>query len=322
MKKSLVLGVITLGAASMLCGFDTAETVESLSAKMTEAEAEMDGLSMEMTMNLDAPLNISDGTNTSTLAINAGATLSADYTVSPFAMKMDGTVNVSALTANQTISEQAYAVTDENGDLKMYVYAEDSSTGEGEWTVQTADGLNIEELMVQSSSLSLSDMADWGISFELAPEAADVDGTECYLLSTTMDVSTLETLLNYSAELIGEEMPEDLSTYLALLEGLKLNVEYYIDAATYLPVKVHMDMEGSDLSIINQLITAQIASATSDEAASSTAELVLNDLSIDAVYTYGDIAEIVVPDEALAAEAENGTTDLSDLADEVENSLE
>jgi hypothetical protein len=273
-------------------------------------------------MNLDAPLNISDGTNTSTLAINAGATLSADYTVSPFAMKMDGTVNVSALTANQTISEQAYAVTDENGDLKMYVYAEDSSTGEGEWTVQTADGLNIEELMVQSSSLSLSDMADWGISFELAPEAADVDGTECYLLSTTMDVSTLETLLNYSAELIGEEMPEDLSTYLALLEGLKLNVEYYIDAATYLPVKVHMDMEGSDLSIINQLITAQIASATSDEAASSTAELVLNDLSIDAVYTYGDIAEIVVPDEALAAEAENGTTDLSDLADEVENSLE
>jgi hypothetical protein len=165
-------------------------------------------------------------------------------------------------------------------------------------------------------------MADWGISFELAPEAADVDGTECYLLSTTLDASSLETLLDKSAELTGEELPEEFSTYLALLDGLKLDMDYYVDTTTYLPVKMHMDMNDSDLSIINQLITAQFANFTSDEATSSTAELVLNDLSIDAVYTYGDVAEIVVPDEALAAEAENGTTSLSDLADEVEDSIE
>jgi hypothetical protein len=305
----------------MLCGFDNAETVDSLSEKMAEAAAGIDGMSIEMTINVDAPLNISDGTNTSTLAINADGSFTADYTVSPFAMKMDGSISLSALTANETVSEQAYLVTDENGGVKMYVYAEDSTTGEGEWTVQTMDELNIEELMAKSASLSMTDMADWGITFELASEAADVDGTECYLLSTSMDVTTLETLLDKSTEMTGEELPDELSSYLSLLDGLKLDLTYYVDAATYLPIKVHMDMNDSDLTIINQLITAQLAGFSSDEAAASTAELVLNDLSIDAAYTYGSVAEITVPQEALDAEA-NGATGLSDLAEEVESTIE
>ena len=54
MKKKLLLGLTVLGAASMLCGFDSAETADSLYQKMLDATTDASGASMSMEMNLDA----------------------------------------------------------------------------------------------------------------------------------------------------------------------------------------------------------------------------------------------------------------------------
>lgn len=62
MKKKLLLGLTVLGAASMLCGFDSAETADSLYQKMLDATTDASGASMSMGMNLDAAINVSDGT--------------------------------------------------------------------------------------------------------------------------------------------------------------------------------------------------------------------------------------------------------------------
>lgn len=318
MKKKFLLGLVTLGAASMLCGFDSAETVDTLSEKMNAASTAAESMSAAMAMNLDAAVNVSDGTTDSSIALAANGNFNIACLINPFSMKMDGAMKVSSLGQNQDVKMEAYYVTDENGDMKMYIYSEDSATGTGEWQVETEEGFNIDELMALSTenAMSFSDLADWGLVFELAPEAADVDGVECYLLSTTMDSASISTILSKTSELTGEDLTADadVSMALSMLDGLKLNLEYYIDATTYLPVKVHMDMNGSDLSTINQLIAASMASADSE--GTTTTELVLNDLSIDMTTSFGAVDPITVPEEALAAEAA-GTESAAEAATEV-----
>ena len=74
MKKKLLLGLTVLGAASMLCGFDSAETADSLYQKMLDATTDASGASMSMEMNLDAAINVSDGTTDSSLGITMSGT--------------------------------------------------------------------------------------------------------------------------------------------------------------------------------------------------------------------------------------------------------
>lgn len=323
MKRKIVLGVAALGAASMLCGFDSAETADSLYQKMQEASSSAEGFSADISFNLDAAVNISDGTTDSSVPVTADGAITADYAMNPLAAKADATINVSALTTNQSISEELYMVTDEAGVLKMYIKTKETADDPGSWMVSSADDVNITELMESSANLStsLGDLAEWGITFELAPEAADVNGTECYLLSTTLDTATINTILTKLSESGEVEIPAEVSTYVALLEGLKLNLSYYVDTATYQMVKMHLDMNDSDLSTINQLITAAISGMASDEAPASTAELALNDLSLDAVYSFGAAPTITVPDEALAAESSGEATSLDDIASAAEDAV-
>lgn len=322
MRKQFILGAVALGAASMLCGFDSAQTAEGVLEKVQETSASAEGFSASISLNLDAALNISDGTTDSSIPVAASGTIDAEYAISPFAMKADATMNVSALTTNQTVTEEMYMVSDDTGALKLYAKVKATDEDPAQWVVSTLDDINMDQLMEQSlNASSLSDMADWGISFELASDPVDVDGAECYLLTTTLDSTTLETVLNKSSEISGQELPAEVSDYLPLLDGLKLNLEYYVDASTYQIAKLHMDMNDSDLTVINQLITASLAGLASEDAPASTAELALNDASIDATCSFGDAPSITVPEEALAAEESGDSSSLGELASEAESAL-
>lgn len=327
MRKKLLLGLVTLSAASMLCGFDSAETAESLWDKMETASADASGLTADMVFDLDAALNISDGETTVPIDLKLGADFSMDCLMDPFAMSMEGGYELSSvLLGGQSQSMQAYSVADENGGLKTYTYVEDAGTGEGQWVVQSDDSINITELIAdsQNAAISYSDMQEMGLVFELAPEAADVNGTECYLLSTTITADTLQTMLQKVSELTGQELPDaaSLDSVLSMLEGLNLNLAYYVDTATYLPVSIHMDLDGSDLTALNTLINALVASAASEEAPASTAELVINQFAIDMTCDYSAVPEITVPEEALAAEESGEAQSLEDAAAAVESALE
>jgi hypothetical protein len=325
MKKRLVLGVITLGTASMLCGFDSAETADTLIDKMNEASADLTSLTADIDMNVDAAVNISDGTTNSSIGISLTGSETVAASLDPFAAEITASLNFAALGSSQAIEEEIYMVTDENDALKLYTKSTDAGTGESSWSVDTMDDFNINDLVKLSTATSVSatDMADWGMELVLAPEAADVNGTECYLLTTSIDTDTLSTILSKLSDLTGEDMlaDEDISTALAMLQGLKIDMEYYVDAATYLPIKLHMDMNDSDLTTVNTLLNSYITYSESDEAPSSTAELQLNDLSLDAVYDYTTPVSVTVPDEALEAEASGNTDSLSDLAEDAASSV-
>lgn len=304
------MGLAVVAAASMLCGFDSAETLDSLAEKMSAAEVDMKSMSVGMGINLDAALNISDGTNTTNMPVTASGSLQMDYTLDPVAVKMDGSIDVAALSEGQTTPIESYMVTGDDGTMTMYMKDPTS----GSWQAQSSNtGVNIKELMdaTAGQSVSFSDMAEWGLNFELAPEAADVDGVECYQINCTIDSAAFNTLLQKSSETTGQDLTADanVSMVLGMLNGIVMNIEYYVDASSYLPTKVHLDLNGSDLSAFNKFIGQAMGSAMGDSAASTTAEIVLNDCAIDMTVAYNTIDEIVIPDEVLAAPAADTVAD-------------
>lgn len=318
MKKKLLLGLFTLGTISMLCGFDSAETTDSVMDKMNEASTSIDSMSADMKMNLDAAINLSDGTSTSSLAMVVTADFGIDYTMDPLAMKMNGTMNLSTLGQNQQISMQTYGVTYEDGAFETYSYTQETADEPGEW-VYASEDIDLTALMEQSKAMSAADLAEWGLTFELAPEAADIDGKECYQLTAVMDANTISTILDKVSEMTGEDLESDeVALAMSYLEGLKMNMTYYVDTTTYLPVSFHMDMNDSDLSVLNSLLATTLAS----ESEGTTAELILNEFSIDMTTTYGDVAEITVPQEALDAVAAGDAESLDDMVDDIADAAE
>lgn len=311
MKRKLLLGLTVLGAASMLCGFDSAETADSLYEKMSAASSDVSGMSMNMGMNLDAAINVSDGTTNSSLDITMTGNFDIDYTMDPLAMAMTGSMDLSTFGQAQHMEMKNYSVTSEDGGLETYSFTKESADDEGSWAYSKDANIDISSLMDLSKSLTAADLADWGLTFTLAPEAADVNGTECYQLSTVIDSTTLDTVINKISSLSGEDLSADanVATAMQYLDGLKMNIVYYVDAATYLPVSMKIDMNDSDLTTLNSLLASALASEDG-----TSAELVLNDFSITADSSYGDVAAITVPQEAIDAVAAGDATSLDDAA--------
>lgn len=320
MKKKLVLGLAVLGTASMLCGFDNTQTANDVLQKTQDATKNVAGATMTMKMNLDGALNVSDGSTTSTLQAKLTGNFDLAANMDPYGMKMEGNVEMSFFGQNQTVDLEMYGLTNEDGAFDSYIYTKDSATGEGQWQHTTDSSIDYSQLINLSNSFNVSDYADWGLTFELAPEAAEVDGKECYLLTAVIDKDALNTLINKSSELTGEDLSSDtdVATALAYMDGISMKIQYYVDTTTYLPVSMHMDLNDSDLTNLNALLAGALASSSDD---TSTAELVLNDLSFDISCTYGDAVDITVPDEAIQAaqDVENPVTSIEDAVGEIES---
>lgn len=291
-----------LGTASMLCGFDSAETVDSVMQKQQEAAAAVTSTDAEITVNADVAVNLDDAT----LTAKANGTIDVEVVLAEQAAKVEGSIDVlSPLLAQENTYEfKLYAKPNESGAIEVYLYTADSVTGESEWEHDSsADmGINLNDLTSTATTITVDQLAQLGINFTLAPEAADVDGTECYEVSTVIDSTTFSTILTAASALSGQDLTADESVAMAMeiLDGLKINLAYYIDTTTFLPVKMHMDMNDSDLAAIEQLLSAYITSTMQSEEAIAVT-IALNDLSMDMTSVYDTITEIVIPDEALYA---------------------
>ena len=207
MKKKLLLGLTVLGAASMLCGFDSAETADSLYQKMLDATTDASGASMSMGMNLDAAINVSDGTTDSSLGITMSGTFDVNATMDPVATELVGSMDLSALGQGQHMEMKSYSVTAEDGGLETYSFTKESTDDEGSWAYNKDSNIDMTSLMDLSKSLTAADMADWGLTFELAPEAAEVDGAtkfQCFwkikwpqIMPTTLYILVITTINSF-----------------------------------------------------------------------------------------------------------------------------
>lgn len=286
----------------MLFGFDSAETADSVLEKMQTAvnENSPGGMEMAMDMNMDVSLDVSDGTTSSSIGLTGSGNLDININKESSDISMEGTLTTpSLLGLSQSVTMKMYGITSEDGAFDTYVYREVPDSGEeGVWTHSSPElfGLNMEEIMKQTID---TDFFKWDSDFELASEPVTADGTECYLLSTEIDTSSLGTSVEEAAEMFGIDISsnENAEMVTSMLDGLRVKLEYYVSTADYFPVRFHMDLNGSDLSALSQYL----AMAMGGLAEGSSIDLVANDISMDVSVSYGDAKEIIVPEEALTA---------------------
>ena len=328
MKKQLLAGILALGTISMLCGFDSAETLDSLTEKMAEASQSMEGFSAAININADGALNISDSSTTTSLELNAQGEFDTDYQMEPFGMSMDGTLTYSFLGSGTTLTEKAYMVDTEDGQSKTYVYsgvaAGEDEGDNGSWSVDSSDASTINSIMSLTADVnySVTAMKNYGFDVRLSSEACDIDGVECYEIDAMIDKNAIENFLNTTSVLDSSiTQSEDVSSVLSMLEGIEIDFSVYVDTESYLPVYVHMDLNNSDFSLLSEVIGSYMNGFTSDSAESSSTEIVLNDFSIDAAYDYDEIPSVEVPQEALDAEANGASLSISDIAEEAAENI-
>ena len=117
MKRKVLFCLAALGTASMLFGFDSAETAESVLEKMQTAASEdsLAGMEMDMDISIDLSLDIDDGTASSSIGIGASGNFDADVNKEPAAMSMDGRLDMSLLGQNQSVTMKMYSVSSEDG---------------------------------------------------------------------------------------------------------------------------------------------------------------------------------------------------------------
>ncbi len=312
MRKSILIGSLLLGASAMLVGFDSSETAESVLEKSAEAVQDASDLSIGFDLNFDADFEIGDGTITSDLSFLLGADFTIDLTRDPYALRLDGSYELSALGTGQPGSLTLYAVPDEAGGMIAYIYVADDTEEEeapsGTWYYSKDAAADLTDLFPEDSFSSDTDNAVTNPGFTLSPEAVRYSGSECYLLSMSMD----ETMLS---DLIGEDPDAAAAMILPLLDGIVLNIDYYVDTATYQPAGITLDLNDSDLSALNALLESLLSAYDSEDAETSAA-IILNDVSLDLPFSFGPVDPITVPQEALDAVANGTAVSLDEDAEE------
>lgn len=328
-KRNFLISATLLGAASfMLTGFDSAATVEDVMEKYMEASQSLTEFSADATLNAQIGIDMSsDASGTSTLSVGGTGDFTMDYKLDPLTFGMSGNLDIGAMGVEQNMNMQIYMVPADGGAYELYTYIDDGSGAGGAWEYEssTVDEAEMEEvissILEAQKSMDLSTLPG---TWSLGKEAVDVNGTSCYQLLYTVTYDDLSDLIADAMSASGETMSEEDAAMLALvMNGLVFNVEVDVDAATYLPMRMHMDMDGSDLSGINSLLSIVMASSSTDESVSMPdIELNISDLYLEAVYDYSTPVEVTVPDEALQAKDSTDGSQSDDLEDAMEDSLE
>ena len=324
MNKKFLATVLAFSVCSVpFAAYAEDVTADSLLEASQEASKNVSSMSLNMGLNMDAGLEIStDGAAASSFGIAMTGDFDVKTIVDPMQMEMTGTYDVSVLGQAITMDMDMYMIVSEDGNTvdtyaKAIVGGEDSG-----WEHQRTD---MSELLDMFGVSSMDDLQSMDLQ-DILPDDVEInwDMTEndsSYTLSTALMFSQFMPLIESSLEAAGETLDEEtLSIVEALMDSLGMNLSYTIDKESSLPLSMHMDFNNSDLSVFDSLVTAMMAESMSTEEGVDSSDmqcrLILNDLSVDAGYTYDDVTEITVPADALATEAVDPTEELQGVLDE------
>ena len=326
MKKQLTGIVLGLACAASLSfgAFAEAPTAEDILAASSEA-----GSVNEMNFTVDGAADIAivlpDMGDEGTFAVNGSLGMDASATLEPLAMKMDMNMSGEAVGQSGDIDMQMYMVTKEDGALGMYMKG--VALGE-EMDWQYAE-IPAEEISSFISTIKEKggqfDMSSFPVEFALADDTVDVNGHECYQLTTSMTWAELKEVVTTALDAAKAELPEEQAESFEQIDqalgmadmfvgGLVLNMEIDVDTQSYLPQRAHLDLAGSDWTVLAALF-AQSAGLTNEDGSLMNVDINVNSLYLDYIYDYETPVDVTVPEEAIAAEANGVTLDEDALAD-------
>ncbi len=319
MIKKAILGLSVLCCTFLLCGFDSSESADSVMSKSSNAADSATSYAADLTFVCDLDIVLGSSSVTTTINLDIDADYDIEVILDPLAMMVDGSYTFKGLLDGDPEKTTIYTVTNDDGSLGIYTFEEDAlseNEGDGTWTYAEDSSVDYNTLISQISSMDLGTLDGGDVNFTLSSEPADYNGIECYLLSAQIDAAELEQIIADAGYPSDQELYEGftLGDLLSALEGLKLNIDYYVDDDSYLPAGIHMDLNASDLSSLNNALQSLIEEFDDDE--ESSIEVDLNDISLDLPLSFNSVDSISVPQEALDAAASAGTgeaqTDLSE----------
>lgn len=323
MKKRGLIAALLLGAsAMMLTGFDNAATAEDVMEKYAEATKETTDFSAAMDLNLAVGI----GMNIEGFEMNMDVALlgdmNMDFIKEPFSTQIGGNLSLAIPGEEaENVEVQVYMVPGDNGDWDCFAYANEGDDAEWEYSFIPADQMNQILEMANTAEFDITQLPG---TLSLASEAVDVNGASCYELTNTITYADLEPLLTEALAATGEfGDAEEVEATLALISmavsDIQLNTVIYVDAATYLPAKAHIDFNGSDVTALSQMLSMAFAE-TDEEGNMIFPDLALDisNLYLEMTYDYTAPAEITVPAEGLLEKADSdGDDSLLDLVDEI-----
>lgn len=324
MKKNFrnrLLAVIAAASSSflLLSGFDSSLTAQDIQSKGNAAVLESNGMSYSINGTADLSIDAAMGDQTQSLPINGNLTLNGSFIFSPFSMAITGSASGDAagMGVGGSVDLEMYMLSQEDGTGIMYVKT--TAGGDDAWhaaTLSAEDMSKMENTVTSSISGDISAVSDQlGVDVSaiqekansfvsVSPEAADLDGVECYELTASMTGDDIFSLLSDLLPLLSNAGIDEsvLSTYQMFTSGLQVNTAAYYDANTFLPKYSVVDLGSSDFSMIAQLLGAMMfSSEDSTEAPAIT--LNVGALALEATFMDAPTA-IEAPPEALAVQPE------------------
>ena len=319
-NRLLALAAISVSSIMLLSGFDSSLTVEDVFSKAQEASAGLKEFSADVKGTADVVLDATMSGATTSLPLTGGMDMHIQYSIQPFEFALTGTYtgDASAMGMSGEIGIEMYMVAEEDGTGKMYT----KLSGLGEEPVWQAVAIPEDQIAQINDMIGKSLSGDYasvsestGIDIEalqqqfmgdaqLAPEAVNVNGKDCYEISLQMTGDTIGSMMSQIAE-ANPEMGMDESTLQIaqmILSMIRFDFVEDLDVETFLPVFASIDLSGSDFSMLGQMVGAMMFSSGSETEETPDVQLTVNALNMTMDYDTETPVSIEVPAEALDAE--------------------
>ncbi len=317
MKRKIFLGCTVLCASILLCGFDSSKSASDVLEKSAQSAASAGSVSAEMDLDCDVALALTDGEVSTSFPIKLSLDSEIETILNPFALGMEGDMDMQILTSSSS-KIQLYCVTQGSTTTDLY-YSYSDSSDDPSWTHLSFDGADLTDLLTSLSTADFSSLKKIGLDFSLSSDPAQFQGEDCYLisvdsaslpindaLSAFLSDSAVDSLLSSLSDLLGTDITGDeLSN---MLGDLKINIQYYVDCDSYLPLGLHIDLNDSNLSDLGTMVADVLKDMLSsfqseDVEDNTTVDIEINDLSMDYSLSYDNVDSVTVPDAALQTPA-------------------
>jgi len=210
-------------------------TAESIMEQMKANTENLDSTEAKMVFGME--MNISESTEAINIDMDMKVSLDMDMqtTTDPEASHITTKVAVSATGMNIDMQMETYQVA-EAGKTVTYSLAEDV------WTRTVSE--DIADTLDTDAMMELIETLD--IEYTLGDRTEDVDGTEVYVLSTTITGKDIMSVMEDLVAAMGEDFSMAEFDSLDLdIESLNAEIKYYVDKDKMLPLKVTVDFGDS-----------------------------------------------------------------------------
>lgn len=225
-------------------------TTEKLAVKMADAVQDRQMAQSTMEMEMDISFNLEQMGMSLDMALAVDYIMDMKMASDPYELYSETVMNMNMefLGQSEELTEKIKThVVMEDGKLVSYVYSDTT----GSWERQEM------ELDQIPANLDYSFLTEKLAELVMDEEKQELDGREVYVVRITLTGEEMQDALNSASGL-----PETFSNMGITdldMSTLRIPTVFYVDAKTYLPVQIEMELTGMD-EMMNSLLSSALGS--------------------------------------------------------------